>query len=119
MEKLKVSTAQFENRSGDKACNLAVIEKLTEKAAAEGSKEIAFHECSITGYTFARKLSKAQMLDLAELIPEGESIINLQEIANKYHMTMLAGLFEKTVKTTCLKRMCVLTKPGWWPNSVN
>ena len=72
MEKLKISTAQFENCSGEKTYNLLVNEKLTEKAAAEGSKVIIFHECSITGYTFARKLSKEQMLDLAELIPEGE-----------------------------------------------
>jgi 5-aminopentanamidase len=79
MEKLKISTAQFENRNSDKAWNLSVIEKSTEKAAAEGSKVVAFHECSITGYTFARKLSKKQMLNLAEVIPEGESIVKLSE----------------------------------------
>jgi predicted amidohydrolase len=95
MEKLKISTAQFENRSGDKAWNLSVIEKLTEKAAAEGSKVIAFHECSITGYTFARKLSKQQMLDLAERIPGGESIFKLQQIAEKYDMTCAGRTFRK------------------------
>ena len=77
MDNLKISTAQFENRSGDKAYNLGVIEKLSKKASDEGSHVIAFHECSITGYTFARNLSKQQMLDLAEFIPEGESILRL------------------------------------------
>ena len=58
MNNLKIATAQFENRSGDKAYNLSVIERLAQKAAGEGAAAIAFHECSITGYTFARHLSK-------------------------------------------------------------
>ena len=84
MEKLKISTAQFEHQSGDKAYNLSLIEDLSRKAAMDGAKVIAFHECSITGYTFARHLSKEQMLDLAEIIPEGKSIKRLTEIAEKY-----------------------------------
>jgi len=112
MEKLKISTAQFENRSGDKAWNLSVIEKLTEKAAAEGSKVIAFHECSVTGYTFARKLSKEQMLDLAERIPEGESISKLKKIAEKYDMTVLAGLFEKDSENNLFKAYVCVDKTG-------
>jgi 5-aminopentanamidase len=112
MEKMKISTAQFENRSGDKAWNLSVIEKLTEKAAAEGSKVIAFHECSITGYTFARKLSKQQMLDLAERIPGGESIFKLQQIAEKYDMTVLAGLFEKDRENNLFKAYVCVDKNG-------
>jgi len=58
MDKLIISTAQFENKSGDKDYNLSVIEKLAKQAALEGSNIIAFHECSVTGYTFARHLSK-------------------------------------------------------------
>ncbi len=112
MEKLKISTAQFENCSGDKTYNLSVIEKLTKKAAAAGSKVIAFHECSITGYTFARKLSKQQMLDLAELIPEGESISKLKKIAEKYDMTVLAGLFEKDTENNLFKAYVCVDKTG-------
>lgn len=112
MEKLKISTAQFENRSGDKTYNLSVIEKLAKKAANDGSKVIAFHECSITGYTFARKLSKEQMLDLAELIPEGKSIVKLKKIAEKYDMTLLAGLFEKDGKNNLFKAYVCVNKTG-------
>jgi 5-aminopentanamidase len=54
---------------------------------------IAFHECSITGYTFARHLSKQQMLDLSEFIPDGPSIIKLVEIAKKNDIVLLAGAF--------------------------
>lgn len=80
---LKIASAQFENRSGVKEYNLNIIEEMSKKAAEEGADIIAFHECSITGYSFARKLSKKQMLDLSEYIPDGPSIQRLTEIARK------------------------------------
>jgi predicted amidohydrolase len=92
---LIVSTAQFENKSGDKNYNLSVIDSLSAKAAQQGSDAVAFHECSITGYTFARHLSREEMLDLAEQIPDGPSIKKLVEIARKNKIAILAGLFEK------------------------
>lgn len=46
---LKIASAQFENKSGDKESNLRVIDELAQKAAAAGADVIAFHECSITG----------------------------------------------------------------------
>ena len=108
MDKIKISTAQFENKSGDKKYNLSVIERLSEKASKEGSNVIAFHECSITGYTFARHLSKAQMIDLAEFIPNGESILKLTEIAKKHDIAILAGLFEKDENDNLFKAyVCV------------
>ncbi|HKL31661.1 MAG TPA: nitrilase family protein [Tangfeifania sp.] len=106
MEKLKISTVQFENKSGNKNYNLSVIEKLTQKAAAEGSKVVAFHECCISGYSFARKISKRKLLEIAEFIPEGKSIQKLTEIAKKYDVAVLAGLFERdreeNVFNTCV-----------------
>src|SRR5260221_12571344 len=95
MEKLIIATPQFQPRSDDKTYNLNTIEHLPAEAARQGAKVIAFHECSITGSTFARKPSKEQMLDLAEPIPDGPSIIRLTSIAKKHNMVVLAGLFEK------------------------
>ncbi len=95
MEPIRISTAQFENRSGDKTYNLGMISRLAAEASRQGANAIAFHECSVTGYTFARHLSKEQMLDLAEPIPDGESVSCLHDIARKFRITVLAGLFEK------------------------
>lgn len=95
MKDLKIATAQFENKSGDKDYNLQVINSMASEASRQGAQAIAFHECSITGYTFARRLSKEQMLDIAELIPGGESIRKLQAIAKAHNIAVLAGLFEK------------------------
>jgi len=95
MEIIKISTAQFENKSGNKEYNLSVIDKLSQKASSEGSKIITFHECSITGYSFARNLSKEELLEVAEFIPEGKSTEELIRIASRNNIVILAGLFEK------------------------
>jgi predicted amidohydrolase len=95
MQPIKISTAQFENKSGDKSYNLSIIDTLAGQAAAEGSHVITFHECSITGYSFARKLSREELLALSEQIPNGESVQDLIRIAKKHDIVILAGLFEK------------------------
>src|SRR5688500_7437857 len=95
MENIKIATAQFENRSGDKKYNLDIIKYLSAKAAKAGAQIIAFHECSITGYSFARKLSYQQMLDLSEPVPDGPSVQELIAIAREHKIAILAGLFEK------------------------
>jgi predicted amidohydrolase len=112
MNKIKISTAQFENRSSDKDYNLSIIDKLSHQAAAEGSQAIAFHECSVTGYTFARHLSKQQMLEVAELIPEGESVNRLIAIARKNNIVILAGLFEKDKEDNLFKAYVCVDKNG-------
>jgi predicted amidohydrolase len=94
-ETLRIATAQFENRSGDKAFNLSAIDELSARAAQSGADVIAFHECSVTGYSFARRLSKDELWDLAEPIPSGPSIAALTEIARRRSIVVLAGLFER------------------------
>jgi predicted amidohydrolase len=112
MEQIKISTAQFENKSGDKAYNLTIIEELSKLAAAEGSRAISFHECSITGYSFARHLSKEQMLELAELVPEGQSVKRLIAISQKHDIAVLAGLFEKDKDDKLYKTYVCVDKNG-------
>lgn len=112
MKNLKIATAQFENKSGDKNYNLSVIEKLSREAALAGADVINFHECSVTGYTFARNLSKEQMLDLAEYIPDGPSIKTLISIAQKHQITILAGLFEKDETGNIYKAHVCVDKNG-------
>lgn len=109
---IKIATAQFENKSGDKPYNLSVIDRISKQAARAGAQAIAFHECSITGYTFAMHLSKEQMLDLAEYIPEGESIGRLREIAERNNIAVLAGLFEKDKAGKLFKAYVCVDKSG-------
>lgn len=112
MNDLKIATAQFENRSNDKAYNLGVIRELSRQAAADGADAVAFHECSVTGYTFARSLSREQMLELAEIIPDGPSIKVLQDIAAENNIAVLAGLFEKDADDNLFKAYVCVDKNG-------
>ncbi|MDB5015858.1 MAG: nitrilase [Mucilaginibacter sp.] len=112
MRTLKIATAQFENSSGDKAYNLSVIKSLSAKAAAQGADVIAFHECSITGYSFARHLSKQQLFDIAEFIPDGPSIAELTAFAQELDIIILAGLFEKDAEGKLYKAYVCVDKNG-------
>jgi predicted amidohydrolase len=127
MENIKIATAQFENASGDKDYNLSVIRQLTGKAAAAGADAVAFHECSITGYSFARRLSGSELLDMAEYIPdgagpegaepvelgpEGSSIRALGDFAREYNIVILAGLFERDDAGRIYKAYTAVGKTG-------
>ena len=112
MKKIKISAAQFENVSGDKAYNLSVIERLSDEASKEGSDIIAFHECSVTGYTFARDLTKKQMLDLAEIVPGGATTRKLIAISKKFNISVLAGLFEKDNNDNLFNTYVCVNKNG-------
>lgn len=83
MENLVIATAQFEHASGDKTFNLAVIDELSGKAAAQGAHVIAFHECSITGYGFARRLTRDQLFGIAEPVPAGRGLAGAGRAAGR------------------------------------
>ncbi|HWZ17042.1 MAG TPA: nitrilase family protein [Mucilaginibacter sp.] len=112
MEPIKIATAQFENKSGNKAYNLQMIKKLSAQAASEGVDVIAFHECSVTGYSFARHFSREQMLEIAEVIPGGPSVRVLTEIAQENNIAILAGLFEKGADGKIYKAQVCVDKNG-------
>lgn len=107
MEKIKIATAQFEHRSGDKTYNLFVIDGLSKQAAAAGAQAIAFHECSITGYTFARHLSREGLMALSEPVPDGPSVQRLIAIARRNNIAILAGLFEREKDNIFKTYVCV------------
>lgn len=112
MKSIRIAAAQFENQSGDKSFNLAKIEALTKEASKQGARVISFHECSVTGYTFARNLTRSQLLDMAEPVPGGESTKRLQTLAEKFNMVILAGLFEKDENDNIYKTCVCVDKNG-------
>lgn len=95
MHDLRLATAQFEARDGDKAYNLSVIENLTRQAAAEGARIACFHECSISGYTWLETLDREGLFSIAEAIPGGESCRKLIELARATGVLIGAGLVER------------------------
>ena len=112
MEPLRIASAQFEHRNNDKVYNLSVIDQLSGDAARKGAQVIAFHECSVTGYAFARKLSQEQLLDVAETVPDGPSVHELIRIAKTHDIVVLAGLFERDTDGRLFKCYVCVSSEG-------
>lgn len=95
MENIKVASVQFEARDNDKAYNLSVIRRMCALAGKAGADVVAFHECSVCGYTFAKDLTRDQLARIAEPIPDGPSTQELIRIARETGVALLAGFFER------------------------
>ena len=94
MKNICVASVQFEHSSGNKAVNLAKIKSFTEQAVKENVEMIVFPECCITGYWFLRKLSRGELVKLAEPVFDGPSPQFLLSLAKEHNMTIGAGLVE-------------------------
>jgi predicted amidohydrolase len=60
----------------------------------KGAEIVSFHECCIPGYTFLMSLTKPQLVELAEPVPNGPSTKRLIELSKAYNVPLLAGLLE-------------------------
>ena len=65
---------QFQHAPGDKAYNLAVMQRFVQQAARERVELLLFPECCISGYWHLRKLTREELLELAEPVPDGPSV---------------------------------------------
>jgi len=91
---LRVATVQFESRPGDKEHNFAVLESFVRKASQQGARLVVFPECCLTGYWFLRNLSRKQLGQLAEPIPNGPTARRLQALAQSSGISIGAGWVE-------------------------
>jgi predicted amidohydrolase len=104
---LRIAAVQFEHRDADKAYNLSRIRSLTQQAASHGAQVVAFHECSVSAYSFVQPKSHAELLDLAEPVPDGPSVRELTAIAAESGVHLLAGLFERNGEQIHNTYVCV------------
>ena len=95
MQDMKVATVQMEHTAGDKQANFAKVESFIADAEKQNVELIAFPECCLTGYWFLRNLTRPQLEDLAEPVPEGPSSARLLQLAQTHQMTVAAGLVEQ------------------------
>ncbi len=112
MKKIRAAAVQFEHSAGDKDANFGKIRGFVEKAATESVELIVFPECCITGYWFLRKLSREQLLELAEPVFDGPSSQTLLSLAKEHHMTIGAGLVEITEDGSMYNTYVVATSDG-------
>ncbi|MDF2686451.1 MAG: Nitrilase/cyanide hydratase and apolipoprotein N-acyltransferase [Clostridia bacterium] len=94
MNNIRVASVQFEHENGCKEKNLGKIEKFIIEASEKKVQIIVFPEGCITGYWFWRNLSQQELLNLAEPAFSGSSSIFLMNLAQKYNITIGAGMLE-------------------------
>ncbi len=95
MRNIRVAAVQFQHAPGDKSANLATIRRFVEQAAQQNVEIILFPECCISGYWHLRKLSRDELLELAEPVYDGPASQKLMELAKAHKMTVSAGLVER------------------------
>ncbi len=112
MRDVCVAAVQIEHVNGEKPANREKIRHFAERAAAQNVEIVIFPECCITGYWFLRKLSRSQLQELAEPVPGGASSQFLAELADKYELTVGAGLIEITKDGTMYNTYVVAMPNG-------
>lgn len=112
MRDIRIATAQFEHRDNDKSYNLGRVRQLTQHAVEEGAEIVSFHECAIPGYSWLQPLDKEQLLDVAEPVPSGESLIELVDIARGLDVIVMAGLLERDEQDNVYNAYVVVDRSG-------
>ena len=105
--KITVSCAQLLPKLGDKKYNLekmkSYVEDIMEKYPA--TKLIVFPELMTTGYEGTAEMFQ----EMAETLPNGESMVFMGELAKKYHIHIVYGFAERApVLTDILYNAAVL-----------
>jgi predicted amidohydrolase len=94
MRDIRVASVQFESLAAAKEANFEKVERFVREAAQRGAEVVLFPECCLTGYWFLRKLSVAQLDELAEPVPGGRSCDRLLQLAVREGVSVGAGLLE-------------------------
>jgi len=94
MRKIRVAAVQMESVEGDKAANLAKVERFVALGAEEGVLIMTFPECCLTGYWHLRKKSREGLVALAEPAFDGPTAKRLRELTTCYQMAIGVGLVE-------------------------
>ena len=96
-EKITIALGQLACQVGDKKQNLKAMEKRVKQAKKIKAKLIAFPELSLTGYSV-----RDTAYELAEPVPNGPSIREVEKIAKREDIHIIFGMIEKSVKASAV-----------------
>ena len=87
-----VATVQFEPIIGDRAGNLAAIERLAKTAKTQGAEIVVLPELADSGYTFR---DGEEVAALAGPVPGGPSAETLRRLAEEFGLYIVSGIAEQ------------------------
>ncbi len=106
-EKTTVAIGQISCRPGDKKHNIETMKKRIGQAKRIKADLIAFPELSLTGYVV-----RDRAYELAETVPNGASVHEIEKIAKKENMHIIFGMIERSAKASAvLHNTAVLIGP--------
>lgn len=104
---ITIALGQISCKVGDKKHNLETMNKIVNQAKQRKADLVAFPELSLTGYVV-----RDRAYELAELVPNGPSVHQIEEIANKGNVHVIFGMIEKSAKASAvLHNTAVLIGP--------
>ncbi len=86
---MRLGVLQFTPEFGKKLTNLGMIDNLLKGVDAD---LVVLPELAITGYLF---LSKDEVIELSEPVPDGPSVKRLQKIAERDNVYLVVGFLER------------------------
>lgn len=89
---MRVAVVQFEPKVGERAANLATIERLLRRAHAQGADVVVLPELADSGYVFK---DAEELASLAGAVPDGESARRLCGLAEQLGVYIVGGLAER------------------------
>lgn len=95
MKPIRAAAVQMNHVAGDKSANLRTMSTFVKQAKSQEVDLLVFPEMCITGYWHVRNLSRSEIEELAEPVPNGPSSRQLLEWATSKGITLGAGLIEQ------------------------
>jgi predicted amidohydrolase len=107
-EEITIALGQISSRVGDKKHNIDNMKKKVRQAKKTNADLIAFPELALTGYVV-----RDTAYELAELVPSGPSVHQIEEVAKQENMHVIFGMIEKSAEATAvLHNTAVLIGPN-------
>jgi predicted amidohydrolase len=107
LDEINIALAQISCRVGDKKFNIKTIEKNIQRAKKENVDLVVFPELALTGY-----VCRDLVYELAEIVPNGQSVRQIESIAKKEKVHVIFGMIEKSSRASAiLHNTAILISP--------
>ena len=107
LKEINLAVAQISCWVGDKNHNLKKMEKNIKEAKKERADLVIFPELSLTGY-----VCRDLVYELAEVVPNGQSVSQIESIAKRENVHVIFGMIEKSSRANAvLHNTAVLIGP--------
>lgn len=109
MKELTIAPVQFESAENNKQKNIETMTKFVVDAAKKNAQIISFPEYCTTAWYYFTKLTKNELLDIAENAEDGLTALHFIFLAKTYNITIMYGLLEKTKNDELYNAYVVIT----------